>query len=47
MTNILILGAVAVGCFVFGVLFGRRNKKTVEAELAKVKDLAAKAGVKL
>jgi phosphotransferase system glucose/maltose/N-acetylglucosamine-specific IIC component len=47
MTLVIELVVAVVGGFVFGVLFGRKNVKTVEAELAKVKDLAAKAGVKL
>lgn len=48
MTTLVIVGAVAlVGGFVFGVLFGRRNTKKVEAALAELQAAAAKAGIKL
>ncbi len=44
----IIVGAVAlVAGAVVGVLFGRKNKALVEAELATVKAAALKAGVKL
>ena len=48
MTTLIIVGTVAlVVGFVGGVLFGRRNSKLVETELAAVKAAALKAGVKL
>jgi len=45
-TLIGIVVALVAG-FVTGVLVGRRNKSLVEKELADVKALAAKAGIKL
>lgn len=47
MTTIIVGVVALVGGFVFGVLFGRKNKAIVEKELADVKAAAAKAGVKL
>lgn len=47
MTLIIELAVAAVGGFVFGVLFGRRNKKKVEAALAELQAAVAKAGIKL
>jgi uncharacterized protein YneF (UPF0154 family) len=44
---LLVVVAAAVGGFVGGVLFGRRNTKKVELALADVKAAALKAGVKL
>lgn len=39
MTTIIIVGVVALaGGFVFGVLFGRRNTKKVEAAVTAVED---------
>jgi phosphotransferase system glucose/maltose/N-acetylglucosamine-specific IIC component len=48
MTIIIAVAAAAVGGFVFGVLFGRKNIKTVEASLAEANKAlaAAKALVK-
>lgn len=39
MLNLIILGAVAVGFFVFGVLFGRANPKKVTAVVNEVDKL--------
>lgn len=40
MTTTLIVGIVALaGGFVFGVLFGRRNTKKVEASVATVEEV--------
>jgi hypothetical protein len=36
MVHLLLIGMAAVGGFIFGVLFGRRNKKTVEGALSEV-----------
>lgn len=47
MTYIIIAVVAVVGGFVAGILVGRKNKTLVEKELADVKALAAKAGVKL
>ena len=47
MTTIIVGAVALVGGFIFGVLFGRRNKVLVEKELAEVKATAVKAGVKL
>ena len=46
MTLLIVGGICLVGGFVFGVLFGRRNKKKVEAALAEAKALLEKAGIK-
>jgi hypothetical protein len=46
MTIAIIVG-VGIAAFIGGILVGRKNKALVEAELAKVKELAIKAGVKL
>lgn len=43
MTTIIIVAVAAVGGFVFGVLFGRKNVKTVEAALADAKKSLAEA----
>lgn len=45
MTLIIELAVAAVAGFVFGVLFGRRNTKKVEAALAEAKVLLKKAGI--
>ena len=42
MTIILVGGAAAVGGFVFGVLFGRRNTKKVEAAVAEANAVIGK-----
>ena len=47
MTIVIVAAVALVGGFVFGVLFGRKNVKTVEADLAAVKAAALTAGVKL
>jgi len=47
MITIVVVAVVGVGAFVFGVLFGRKNKAIVEKELTAVKAAAEKAGVKL
>ena len=40
MTIVIVAAVALVGGFVFGVLFGRKNVKTVEADLAAVKAAA-------
>ena len=45
--TLIIIAVVAVAAFVGGILVGRKNKALVEKELADVKALAVKAGVKL
>jgi len=42
LVHLGILAVVAVGSFVFGVLFGRHNSKTVEADIAWIKAEVAK-----
>ena len=41
MTTIIVAAVTAVSGFVFGVLFGRRNVKIVEAALADAKKALA------
>ena len=46
MTLVIELVVAAAAGFVFGVLFGRKNKKKVEVTVEEAKAILAKAGVK-
>ena len=47
MITLAIYAVIAVGAFVGGVLFGRRNTKKVEKALEEIKAAAAKKGINL
>jgi hypothetical protein len=45
--TLVVYAALVVGGFVFGVLFGRKNKKKVETTVEEAKEVLAKAGIKV